>query len=528
MSPTDIPLPRTAAQGPGPARVTRRTALAGGLAAAALAAYPLPAGAEGLGPRKPSPGLPPADRELLMRWAGDTWRSMVAMTDPGTGLVSDNITGDLASPGVYTSPTNIGGSLWSTIVARDLRIITPGEAQRRIRKTLRTLQGMEHHTASGMYFNWYDPRDGSVIHEWPDNGDPVVPFVSSVDASWLGAALLVVRNADPANSRLAGQMFERMRFDVFADPTFSKPYLMYGGFYLEEPTRLTAPPPTVARDLIGEGRDVWYTRDHHYDTIVSETRVTTYLAMAKQQVPPETYFQAWRTFPPEWDWPEMPPVGQWRTYLGVDVFEGAHDYYGRRTVPGWGGSMFEELMPDVFVPEEAWAPRSWGRNHPNHVAVQRLHGTEEYGYWGFSPASHPYGGYSEWGVDALGLRPDGYFSDTEHTDYHWDAPKPDFGDGVVTPHAAFLAMMHERDEAIANLSAIEADFDAYGPGGFYDAIATGTGKVARRHLSLDQAMIMGALGNVLGDDLVRRYFVRGEVEQQVRPVISLEEFGASE
>ncbi|AXH95479.1 glucoamylase family protein [Ornithinimicrobium avium] len=509
--------------------VTRRTALAGGLAAAALAAYPSPAGAaQGIGPRTPVPGLPPADRRLLLRWARDTWHSMVAMADPGTGLVSDNITGDLATPAVYTSPTNIGGYLWSTIVARDLRIITPGEASRRIRQTLRTLQGMEHHTASGMYFNWYDPRDGSVIHAWPENGVPVVPFVSSVDASWLGAALLVVRNADPANRKVAGQMFERMRFDVFADSTFSKPYLMYGGFYLEEPTALTSPPPTVPRDLIGEGTDVWYTRDHHYDTIVSETRVTTYLAMAKQQVPPETYFQAWRTFPPDWTWPEMPPVGQWRTYLGVDVFEGAHDYYDRLTVPGWGGSMFEELMPNVFVPEEDWAPRSWGRNHPNHVAVQRLHGLEEYGYWGFSPASHPYGGYSEWGVDALGLKPDGYFSDIEHTDYHWDQPKPDFGDGVVTPHAAFLAMMHEREQAIATLSAIEADFDSYGPGGFYDAVATQSGQVAQRHLSLDQAMIMGSLGNVLADGLLQRYFVRGEVEREVRPVIALEEFGASE
>ena len=227
-----------------PRTVTRRTALTGGLAAVALAAYPTSALADpppGSGPRKPTPLPPGVDRATLMRWAQDTWASLVAMTDPGTGLVSDNITGDLSTPGVYTSPTNIGGYLWSAIVARDLRIITPGEASRRIRQTLRTLKRMEHHTASGMYFNWYDPRDGSVINEWPDNGDPVVPFVSSIDAAWLGAALLVVRNGDGANRRLAGEMFDRMRFDVFADPTFWKPYLMYGGFYLEEPTRLNNP-----------------------------------------------------------------------------------------------------------------------------------------------------------------------------------------------------------------------------------------------------------------------------------------------
>lgn len=510
--------------------ISRRAVITGGLAGAALGLSPAPALAgpgRGPGPRRPGPGVTGPDRKVLMRWARDTWHSLVEMTDPGTGLVSDNITGDLSSAGLYTSPTNIGGYLWSTIVARELRIINPGEASRRIRQTLQTLKTMEHHTASGMYFNWYDPRDGSVIYEWPEDGNPVVPFVSSIDAAWLGAALLVVRNADPSNRRLAGQMFERMRFDVFADPTFSKPYLMYGGFYLEEPTRLTAPPRTEARDLIGAGAPVWYTADHHYDTIVSETRVTTYLAIARQQIPPEAYYQAWRTFPPEWDWPEMPPVGEWRSYLGVDVFEGAHDYYDRLTVPGWGGSMFEELMPNVFVPEEDWAPRSWGRNHPNHVAVQRLHGLEEYGYWGFSPASHPAGGYSEWGVEALGLRPDGYFSDVEHTDYHWDQPKPDFGDGVVTPHAAFLGMMHERAEAIENLQSIESDFDSYGAGGFYDAVNTASGQVAQRYLSLDQSMIMGALGNVLADNVLQKAFVKGEVERHVRPVIAPEEFGAS-
>ena len=346
--------------------------------------------------------------------------------------------------------------------------------------------------------------------------------------AWLGAALLVVRNGSGGNRKLAGDLFDAMRFDVFADPTNSKPYLNYGGYYLDEPTRLPSPPPTVARDLIGEGRNAWYTRDHHYDTIVSETRITTYLGIAKQQVPPESYYQAWRTFPPDWDWQEIIPVGEWHTYLGVDVYEGAYDYLGHRTVPGWGGSMFEELMPNVFVPEEIWAPDSWGKNHPRHVAVQRQHGLDAYGYWGFSPASHPAGGYSEWGVDALGLKPDGYFSDIEHTDRTRENPDPTYGDGVVTPHAAFLAMMHDREAAISNLVAIERDFDSYGPGGFYDAIATRSGQVAKRYLALEQAMILGALGNVLTDGGLRRYFTQGEVARHVRPVIAPEVFAPTD
>ena len=158
-----------------------------------------------------------------------------------------------------------------------------------------------------------------------------------------------------------------------------------------------------------------------------------------------------------------------RRYLGIDVFEGAYTYRGMHIVPGWGGSMFEALMPNMFVPEERWAPRSWGVNHPLMVRAHREHGLQEagYGFWGFSPASQPGGGYREYGVDALGLNPEGYFSDVERTNV--DAgfgdcreglnPNPDFGDGVVTPHALFLAMHHEPYEAYRNLVKLERELD---------------------------------------------------------------------
>jgi hypothetical protein len=66
--------------------------------------------------------------------------------------------------------------------------------------------------------------------------------------------------------------------------------------------------------------------------------------------------------------------------------------------------MFEALMPSLFVPEERWAPGSWGVNHPLTVDAQIHHGLHEaaYGYWGFSPANIPKGGYAAWGIDGIG------------------------------------------------------------------------------------------------------------------------------
>ena len=61
-------------------------------------------------------------------------------------------------------------------------------------------------------------------------------------------------------------------------------------------------------------------------------------------------------------------------------------------------------MPALFVPEERWAPGSWGANHPLTVDAQIHHGLVEagYGYWGFSPANIPEGGYATYGVDGIG------------------------------------------------------------------------------------------------------------------------------
>lgn len=501
---------------------TRRSVLGGAAGAAAVAALaPEMASANPVGRGKPK-----KHDEQLLAWARDTWRSIVAMADDATGLVADNIDGELTKRSGYTSPTNIGGYLWSTIVARDLRIITPGEARQRIAATLTSLERMEKHEASGMYFNWYDEATGDVLRVWPDDGTKVVPFVSSVDMGWLGAALYLVAQADPSNSRRARALFDAMRWDIFYDTGWWRPGgANYGGFWVENPERAGTAllPPTI-----GEGPDLWYHVEHHYDTAISEARMVTYLGIIRGQIPPQAYFATFRTFPPDWDWQEMALIGDWEEHLGIPVYQGAYTYRGFHVVPGWGGSMFEELMPDLFVPEADWGPNSWGKNHPMHVRAQREHGLDDaqYGYWGFSPASDPYAGYREYGVDALGLNPEGYFSDYEKTDYHSENPPQAYGDGVVTPHAAFLGMMYEPENAKLNLQNLQRDFDSYGPGGFYDAVAVRSGQVAKRHLSLDQSMIMGALGNVMLDGVMRRWFATGEVERALRPVLELETFRA--
>ncbi len=196
-------------------------------------------------------------------------------------------------------------------------------------------------------------------------------------------------------------------------------------------------------------------------------------------------------------------------------------------------------MPSLFVPEERWGPGSWGANHPVTARAQIHHGLREarYGYWGFSPANIPEGGYGIYGVDGIGMDPTGNASNEQKTliDHGYpgcpDRPaKPDppakaYTNGVVTPHAAFLALRYAPREALDNLRRLERDFPGmYGKWGFRDTVNVQTRRVSDYYLSLDQGMVMAALGNALGDDVLRRAFVTKATERTVRPLLGVEEF----
>ena len=87
-------------------------------------------------------------------------------------------------------------------------------------------------------------------------------------------------------------------------------------------------------------------------------------------------------------------------------------------------------------------------------------------------------------------------------------------------------MRYAPDQALANLDKLRSNFDAYGPGGFYDAVAVGSGEVSREYLSLDQGMIVAALGNALNGDSLRDYVSRGALRKKVRPLMAEEVFSS--
>jgi hypothetical protein len=458
----------------------------------------------------------------LRAYAQGTWASFVAMTDEQSGLPADVLNAD-GTTSVQTSTTNIGAYMWSAVAAERLGMISKHELVARLGKTLTTLEHMERYQDTGQFYNWYDHRTGAKLTVWPPNPtDPNFhPILSSVDNGWLATGLKIVENSVPQLRKRAGALYDAMNWAFYYRPDANR---VLFHFRPDDP----AASPCC------------------YDTVVSESRIVDYIGIGRGQIPQKAYYGRWRTFPDtcQYAFQETKPVGVWRKYFGVDVFEGAYPVNGTRLVPSWGGSMFEALMPALFVPEEKWAPGSWASNHPLTVQAQIVHGLKEagYGYWGFSPSNIPEGNYGVFGVDAAGMDPNGNPSNNDRTlvdrgfvggcpDDH--APKPDppqsaYTNGVVTPHAAFLALRYAPRETVDNLRRLARDFPGlYGKWGFRDSVNVQSKVVSGSYLSLDQGMIMAALGNALGDDVLRRAFADRELERALRTVIGIERFSTS-
>ncbi len=100
-----------------------------------------------------------------------------------------------------------------------------------------------------------------------------------------------------------------------------------------------------------------------------------------------------------------------------------------------------------------------------------------------------------------------------------DPPRSAYTNGVVTPHAAFLALRYAPAATPARTSRrLARDFPGlYGKWGFRDSVNVQTGRVSDSYLSLDQGMIMASLGNALGNDVLRRAFADRELERAAAP-----------
>ena len=418
------------------------------------------------------------DKQLLRDIARDTWKYFDNLVDKEYGLPIDNIA--FAEKGVltkdtrigdYTNVTNIGLYLMCLVAGYDFKFIDKDEAVNRLSRTLDSIEKLE--TYKGFPYNYYD----ITIFQRTSN------FVSFVDSGWLAAGLVVAKNAFPQELAARCQkLLDRMNFAFFYDPVEGS---MYHGYYT----------------------NIDYYSEYHYGALYTETRAISYLAIGKGDVPKEHWFSLARTFSDEWLWQtQMPQNRKHKTYLGYGTEGGYYTYGDIKFVPSWGGSMFEALMPPIILDEKGIATKGLGLNDARHAVIQIKYALEKLAYpvFGMSPSCVPGAGYGEYGVKPLGIK--GYKQ------------------GVITPHATFLALEFAPKECADNIRKMLKDYRAYGEYGFYDAINAVTGSVALKYLCLDQAMSFLALDNYLNDGAIRKRFSADPISKNAQELLKVEDF----
>ncbi len=410
------------------------------------------------------------DSLYLRTLAEDTWNFFATFVDSTTGLMPDNLkAGDFESSD-YTSATNIGLYLVCVAAAEDLEFISHEKALDYLSHTMSSLQKMERY--KGFHLNWYDIPTYEVTRQ----------YVSSVDAAWLYASVAAISVKYPELKNSCQNILNGVDFAWLFDRALGQFYLGY--------------------DL--ESQEF---SPYHYGMLCSESRMVSYLALAWEQVPESHWTQLYRVLPDSVDQHGSPHQFSQQFAQQKSFSSGYYLYEDSLPIlPSWGGSMFEYLMPTLFVDERNDAPLGLGENDKRIVGIHRDYALNHLGYqvWGMSPCSTPDGGYDVFGVSGIGSHKEGSRED------------------IVTPHASILALSFAPRWIVENLEMLEKNFKIRGKYGFFDSVNPKTGEVAEKYLALDQGMILLSINNYLNTGSLSLTF------KQVGEMKSVLEFITSE
>ena len=390
-----------------------------------------------------APGAAPlqhaAQRELL-GWAKATWQYFETFCTAGEHyLPPDNVqTQPPTGTAHRTSPTNMGFALLSALSAHALGIDN-GRGLALAEQMLTTMEQLPRW--NGHFYNWYHT---CTLRPMP----PL--YVSTVDSGNCAAALLAAANAlrGWGQGELAARaqaLCDGMDFALLYDP---QRRLMHIGIDT------------------GSGKR----SEGYYDLLESEARLTSYFAVARGDVPRE----------------------HWRALSRAQV---QHERY--RGCVSWSGSVFEYLMPELFLPPQRdsllWESAKFClRVQRRRVRTGQPWGVSESAYFALDSAlSYRYKAH---GCAALAMQPD---MDREL---------------VLSPYSAFLALAAAPRAAVRDLRRFAAR-GLLGQYGFREALdctrarTGGGGQIVHCVMAHHQGMSLLSACNALCGGQVQRWFL---------------------
>jgi hypothetical protein len=224
------------------------------------------------------------------------------------------------------------------------------------------------------------------------------------------------------------------------------------------------------RQILSIGYDMGAKHRHEacYDLIASEARIATFLAIARGDL----HQQSWHK-------------------LGRDHTRA----YGHFLLLSWSGTMFEYLMPALWM--RSYPGTMIARTQDACVAVQRAFARPLNIPWGISESASSakndrgHYHYFAFGIPRIAL---------------W--PEANAGP-VISPYSTFLALVVDPQEALRNLRRMESS-KWVGTYGFYEAadfsIQRNTPVLAREWMAHHHGMSLMAITNQLRNDIVQQWF----------------------
>jgi cyclic beta-1,2-glucan synthetase len=304
--------------------------------------------------------------------------------------------------------------------------------------------------------------DGMCIPTLQQAADYVLELNSKIAASLpsLPADSPLAASATSLRSSLfeAEQRLLQLKTDIDAIASEAERHadaMQYGFLFVE------------SRQLLSIGFDGTTGELHSacYDLLASEARIASFIAVAKGDIPQQSWFRLDRSH--------------------VLV-------HGRAALLSWTGTMFEYMMPALWM--RTFPNTLIARSLESAVRIQRDHvrnipwGISESGFAKIDPQGRY--AYQAWGIPALSLK---YGAE--------DGP-------VISPYSSFLALSVLRKEVIANLRRMAA-MNWIGDFGFYEAADYTQGnqpELVRSWMAHHQGMCLLALTNLLKNNIVHQWF----------------------
>ncbi|MEO8658472.1 MAG: glucoamylase family protein [Bryobacteraceae bacterium] len=397
-----------------------------------------------------------SDVTFLMDVAERTWSYFETFcTAADHWLIPDNFQQDSEKIARRISPTNLGLQLNANLAALDLGLITVEGFVTRTRHTLDTMERLE--TFRGHFHNWYET--GTLEASWPG-------FVSTVDSGNLAAALITLKQGslEYASSSQSTEVETQLR-DIAGDAGRWFENMDFSFLY------------NRSKKLLSTGMDIQSGRldGTHYDLLASEARAASFLAIAKGDIPQEHWFHLGRTMT---------------------------SYGGHRVLLSWSGTMFEYLMPSLWM--KNWPGTLLDRATRTVIRCQQTYAKERRIPWGVSESafldrdSDGNYQYHAFGLPPLALRND-----------HPDRV-------VIAPYAAALALPINPRAALKNLR-LQSRRGWLGDYGYYDAIQFNgdKGEPVRSFMAHHLGMTLVAIDNAIHCGAMQRRFHADPIVQAV-------------